>query len=467
MMKPTDIYINQKHKARNFLTMGSLLYRLGPIALPLNLYHYPWLRVLLKANDLHGKTCLNREGVYLEASAKTITFVVKCVADLVSNTFGNKDRVIIHEDMIPPEIVRAMGLVPYMAEFVGLALPLLVPSSVEEYIDACESHGVPPDICSLPKSTIGLTLSGHMPPARAIITSNLPCDAGMTSYTIMEKRLNLPIMRVDIPHHFYSERAQDYFSGELRRMIAWIEAHTPGKMDWDKLRQICEERNKMVEYELELWDMLSARPAPLAGEPIYLSHLLASNVVPGEKHATRIYKDLVALCRKNVASGRGALKNEKFRALLWNPPLFHVGELFNWAETAYGVSLIMDSMSYNRREPFIDTSTEASMLRGLGQNIMEGPMARHTRGPAENYIEDIFRIVKQFDIDMLWVAGHVGCKNTAALNGMLRERCREEGLPMLIINYDLSDPRIVSKDGILEQINHFMENIMQTKRQDI
>ena len=142
-------------------------------------------------------------------------------------------------------------------------------------------------------------------------------------------------------------------------------------------------------------------------------------------------------------------------------------DLFNWAETAYGVSLIIDSMSYNRRNPFIDTSSEDTILRGLSMNIMEGPMARHTRGPAENYLDDIFDMIKRFDIDMIWVAGHVGCKNTAALNGILREKCREHNLPMLIINYDLSDPRIVSREGILEQVNHFMENIMKAKRLDI
>ena len=55
----------------------------------------------------------------------------------------------------------------------------------------------------------------------------------------------------------------------------------------------------------------------------------------------------------------------------------------------------------------------------------------------------------------------------AALNGVLREKCRETGLPLLIINYDLSDPRIVSREGILEQVNHFMENIMKARRLDI
>ena len=79
----------------NRLTMGGLLFRLGPVTLAQALLRYPWLRVLLKANDLHGKTCLNREGVYLEASAKTISFVVRCVVELVTNTFTRKNNVII------------------------------------------------------------------------------------------------------------------------------------------------------------------------------------------------------------------------------------------------------------------------------------------------------------------------------------------------------------------------------------
>ena len=67
---------------------------------------------------------------------------------------------------------------------------------------------------------------------------------------------------------------------------------------------------------------------------------------------------------------------------------------------------------------------------------------------------------------MLWGAGHIGCKNTQALNGILREKCREAGLPLLIMDYDLSDPRIVSREGIINQIDHFMENIMKAKRLD-
>ncbi len=457
-------FLNRYFLLRNLVSIAGLVKYKNPVSLLFDLKKYPWLKTLLKANNLHRKLAYKRKGAYLKATGETVSYVIKCVVYFIGSSLSAKERLIIHEDMVPPEIFHAMGLVPFMAEFPGIAMPLVEPHSVEEYIDESENYGIPPDICSLPKSTLGMSIMKHFPPGKVIVSSNLPCDGGMSSYSVIEKLYDVPTFRLDIPHNFYSEKASVYFVKELRRMIKWLEENTPGKMDWDRLKEICEERNRMIEYELDLWEMIRARPAPMAGEPVYLSHLLASNVLPGSPISTGVFRKISAICRKNFIAGKGVIQDEKFRCLLWNPPLLHTGELFNWAEQAYGVTLIMDSMSFNRRKPYIDTSSEESMLKGIGLNIMEGPMARHTRGPAVNYTDDIFRIIKQFDIDMLWVAGHVGCKNTAALNGMLREMCRERGVPMLIINYDLSDPRVVSKQGILAQIDHFMEIIMKVKR---
>ncbi len=457
-------WVYARYKAKSGLTALRFVSDRGLPGVAGDLRRYPWLKTLAKAFTLYERLGKNREDNYLEATCLVIAFIIEGFGYMLADVFGQPEKTVLHEDMIAPEIFRAMGLAPFMTEILGLAMPLIVPDSAEPYIDVAENNGIPPDVCSLPKSTVGLALSGHLPTAIALVASNMPCDGGMSSYTVLEKKLRLPTMRLDIPHHFYSEKARQYFIGEMFRLIAWLEQHTPGRMDWDKLKEICEERNRMVACEMDLWDMIRVRPAPLAAEPVYLMHLWGSNAMPGDKRTTEIYKSLSRLGRENLEKGVAAVKNERFRALLWNAPLFHVADLFNWAESVYGVSLIMDSMTFCRRKSYINTGSEESMLYGLGQNIMEGPMTRHTRGPAANYIDDIFTAVKQFDIDMLWVAGHVGCKNTAALNGILREKCREQGLPLLIINYDLSDPRIVSREGILEQINHFMENIMKVKR---
>jgi hypothetical protein len=95
---------------------------------------------------------------------------------------------------------------------------------------------------------------------------------------------------------------------------------------------------------------------------------------------------------------------------------------------------------------------------------MEGPMARHTRGPSENFFNDLFHLYEQFSLDMIWMAGHIGCKNTMALNGIFREKCRERGIPLLIINYDLADTRVVSPAQVRRQAEEFMENVMKAER---
>jgi len=449
----------------NWAKVGSLALRVGPWPLWKNSRRYPWLTTLLKVNQLHDTMTEGRHGRYKEAVAFVISSVVSSITEYLSNFINQADRTVLHEDLVPPEILYGMGLNPWMVELLGIVVPMVDRTAMETYIDVAENTGIPPDICSLPKSTIGLTLKGHLPPGAALVTSNMPCDGGMSQYTLIQRALGVPTYRLDIPYQFYSERAVDYFVGELTNLIAWLEEHTPGRMDWDRMREVCEERNRAMEAELELWDLLRARPAPMAAEPVYLSHLMYVIAQPGTPRATQVFRRVRDLARENLVSQRGALSDERHRVALWNPPTLIAVDLFAWAEQKYGAALIMDMLTYHRH-PFIDTTSPATMLRDLARVIMQGPMARHTRGPAENFFGDLFTFYRRFDLDMIWMAAHIGCKNTQALLGMFRERCRARKIPLLIIDYDLSDTRICSPEGVRAQVEQFMETVMgERKRQ--
>ncbi len=65
---------------------------------------------------------------------------------------------------------------------------------------------------------------------------------------------------------------------------------------------------------------------------------------------------------------------------------------------------------------------------------------------------------------MIWMAGHVGRKNTMALTGMFREKRRERNMPLLNIRYDLSDTRVVSPEDMRQQVREFMETVMGERR---
>jgi hypothetical protein len=134
---------------------------------------------------------------------------------MLEDVFHRRDRLIITEEMVPPDIARAMGLKVWMLEAMGILLPMMTPEVCLKYIDEAENAGVNPDACSLPKATIGMVMKGHMPEGLALVPSNMPCDAGMASYAYIQRAYRLPTYRLDVPGSFTNERAENLFSEDL------------------------------------------------------------------------------------------------------------------------------------------------------------------------------------------------------------------------------------------------------------
>jgi benzoyl-CoA reductase/2-hydroxyglutaryl-CoA dehydratase subunit BcrC/BadD/HgdB len=462
-----DLIVYTKYCLLIWAGVAKVVLKRGP-GFARELVRYPWIWQLLKVTGMMRRLIRGRSGAYLESICMTIHSVVVMLAENLEDVFYRKDRLIILKEIIPSDVLVAMGLKVWLLESMGALVSFIVSDHALKYIDEAENAGVNPDACSMPKTALGMALKDVLPEGIAMVSSNLPCDAGMASYTFFQKKYGVPIYRLDAPYNFYDERADKHFAEDLKEMIQWLEEHTPGRMDWKRLKEICEARNRMMELELELWDLIRLRPAPLAAEAVLLSHIwhfLYCGDQRGCKVSIRHYEKLLALARKNVKAGVPATKNERYRAVIWNPPFPHHFDILSEAERKWGIVVVNDGMTYNHHKP-IDTSTPDSMLRGLSAITMQGPMVRHTRGPAENYLDDIFRMIKQFDLDMVWVSNHVGCKSTQAMNSILREKCRERKIPLLVLDHDHLDPRIVSHDGMMDQVDIFMKNVMNASRLD-
>ena len=128
-------------------------------------------------------------------------------------------------------------------------------------------------------------------------------------------------------------------------------------------------------------------------------------------------------------------------------------------EETHGAIVVMDMLAY-RSYGMIDTSSPESMVRDLAYDMMKGPMARHTRGPAKNYYEDLIRLFGEYEADMVLMASHQGCKNALAVSGIIRDLFRKQDIPLLDIQYDLVDPRATSPEEIRNQVSNFMETVM-------
>ncbi len=93
------------------------------------------------------------------------------------------------------------------------------------------------------------------------------------------------------------------------------------------------------------------------------------------------------------------------------------------------------------------------------RNLMDVPMIRQARGTAENFSADITRMVKDYKIDCVIWPGHMGHKDGAATTGIMRETCREIGVPFLHIGLDLFDKRYTTVDEVKDRVSQFFNGI--------
>jgi len=442
-------------KLRNYSHLGSLFLHVGPVAFYRLYRQFPWIPLAARVHRL-----LDFGNQYRETMGEAVHILFQYLCGVLETYVRAPDRLVWYEELLTPEIPRAMGLTAFMTESLGLIFPLLDRNGALPYVDRAENAGFPADMCSFIKTPLGQVLSGELPRPRAILTTNSPCDSAMAGYVPIEKELGVPVFRLDHPFET-NERSLQYYTNGLKKMIRFLEEETGCRMDYERLREICEERNRASEYLLEFRELMRSRPAPLGGLVLTLS-IIGHEVLAGTEATTRFCRALRDEARRRVEAGRGALEEERVRMILWNPPFLMDGGLFQWMEETYGAVVVMDMLGY-RSYSIIDTSTPETMLRGLAYDMMQGPMARHTRGPAKNYYEDILHLFREYEADMVLLASHQGCKNALALGGILREVFRARNIPHLDIQYDLVDPRITSPEEIRNQVSHFMETVMTRK----
>jgi benzoyl-CoA reductase/2-hydroxyglutaryl-CoA dehydratase subunit BcrC/BadD/HgdB len=360
---------------------------------------------------------------------------------------------------VPNEIFIAMDLTPFSIDNLSAFLRTLDQRGTQRYLDECEKVGVPGDTCSYPRAFVGAALNGQFFDGMACsVFSNCACDSAMQAYGMIEDRIKLPRFRVDEPYRFKTEAGKKSIVKQMYDMIAFLEKHTGNKMDWDKLKAACERYNKWQEMQIERWELQSLDLPPVPGDLMFTVYMHGSGY-GGSEGALRIMERQMELTRDMVRRGECGTKNLKYRTIMWNPPMGAYNSFWNWMEQCWGIGILNSMECYGNYE-YLDTSSEESMIATLAYKSMLMPMSQHSRGNYTNFFGDMWKAYDMCRCDFLFIPDHTGCHPVLSLSGMIKDQCRERGVKLMDIRQDLGDVRVVSHQGIRDQINSFMTNIM-------
>ena len=138
---------------------------------------------------------------------------------------------------------------------------------------------------------------------------------------------------------------------------------------------------------------------------------------------------------------------------------FDLGWL-DYLQENYGTVSVIDMLCYTVSEP-IDTSSPERLLRGLAKRYLASiPMGRQARGPIDTYLDDLLYTSKEWKADCIILAGSRGCKWLKASYGMARAECRKAGIPIMMFDVDIYDPRVVSKETYRRRVEDFLTAVV-------
>ena len=330
------------------------------------------------------------------------------------------------------------------------------------YIDEAEAHGLPPEVCSVDKAAVGSVLKGIMPKAECMLGVSTPCDSQLALLQTVSEITRTPLFFFDIPY-LYGEREIRYVAQQLEDAISFLEQHTGRKFSWERFEAACVKSNEMSEHLLEWNELRKIVPCPQVSKIICLMVPLFI-AFSGADMGVQTAAELAAEARERAERGEAAVEGERIRAIWYQDPVWFDLQFYDWMESELKMVIPMDLFGYHASEGSIDVSSRRSMIEGLARRFIRVmPMARQFKGPIDYYLNDFVTMWHEYRADCAIFAGHVACKHGWGGIGLLKEKAREIGVPLLVFEFDMFDPRVTPVEAIQEDLTRFVNEVVLPK----
>lgn len=396
---------------------------------------------------------------YAHLFAAMIDSDVEHYQDVAAAMADGDRKVALFEFGMAPQLFHAFNCATLCLEMFPAFFTRVDGKLAHEFLNAAEEAGVPSDTCSNDRFIIGAALLGELPSNAFFVTSSAPCDGTRVAYPILQKMLELPMLYLDAPFRDDREAIRYYAAQMKDELIPFVEEHTGRKFDIDRFREAVVESNKAYQVMVDIHDTFLVKPAPHPGmlrlAPFMIFFRGAGR--PGTTRTLEVFREDAA---RRVREGRTEGPFEEKHRVMWvHVPPTYDRELFAWMEENFGATVVVNSLaSIMRLEP-VDPSSLDTMLEGVAWQGLDMTMS-FMRLETEAFLDYSLRAYDRYDCDCVITTQHIGCQSICGARGLLRAQCRERGIPLLFLEFDYNDDRVLSSGAMREQIEEFFTTVM-------
>jgi benzoyl-CoA reductase subunit B len=367
------------------------------------------------------------------------------------------------------ELLRACHVLPMFPEVVALqnairhkSLPLILKA---------EQAGYSSDNCAYVKADVGLFLDGGMGPGKPIpfptiiVCNYVGCNVYVKWFEHLADLTGARLFMLDVPFARTDQpSAEDvrYVVSQLRELIALCESVTGRTFDIDELREVLGHAARAEDGYARCKHLAKHRPAPFDSYFDSINMMGPINVLRGTPGAAAFFAEAVAEFEALVAAGLGPLTEERFRTVIEGPPPYPYYRSFRNLFTRWGAVAVQSTYSTVggiwefgfRKDPRRPLESIAEQM--LRENLTNRSIvARY--GQIQRYVEE-------WEADALVIHSIKSCRLFSAGQGDMRDYfTRERGVPTLMVESDLEDPRYYAEAQIRNRIDAFFEALEHKK----
>ena len=327
----------------------------------------------------------------------------------------------------------------------------------------------------MPEAEAGLSIDDDAPIlGKCAVQCNTTCDGSLMGNMVISKRLELedgiPVFQLATPLRHQEPDVQEYAAQEIRNAIAFIEEQTGEKWDWTHYFECAKRVNYATKCRME-WLEMNKTPYPqVFGSNLALytetNYMAISGRVPAFEVADR---KITALAEQAYSKKKMAANEYRHRAIVWGVQSHFYMDFLVWLLNCWGIVPLTDMLSMVSTKMIAETDTPENReqaiydIAWLTENMI---MRNRTHGGYKVLLDELWEIVEEFNADMVILWEHMSCKALDGMHGLFEERAREKNIHLVWVSHDLFDPRVISRQGVRDQINSYMRTVMQEEPVD-
>jgi bcr-type benzoyl-CoA reductase subunit B len=359
----------------------------------------------------------------------------------------------------PVELFVAHDIIPIYPE--NHAVACLTSRMGVELSTATENLGYTSHLCAYARSDLGYrqtgkTATGGIPDPDLLLSCNAQCFTLTKWFQVLSRRGNIPMFVYDTPEYIRGKKAREeivkYCVIQLKELIKWLEEVTKRKFDYDRLKEVMKYSAKSSLLYKEFLDMAQYKPSPISIFDALIGMAIAV-YRRGTQECVDYYQALVDECQAKVDQGIGVLKNEKYRLYWENLPVW-----FKFSDHAkllgsYG-AVILTSLYVHAWS--LEFDLDADPLETMAEQYV----SRFSNSTIEDRADMAMDLFKRYDMNGMIMFMNRSCKAVSfAVPSLKNALVKRTGLPALVFESDMGDPRFYSETQIRTRIEAYFETL--------